>query len=82
MKFLAGLVIGIVGGWVVRSIAESTHGVGVELMSAGLKAKDSIESWAAAEYERVADMAAEARARLDQAPAAGVKSSKSHEAVH
>jgi len=80
MRFLVGLVIGVAGGWVIRSIAESPHGVGVELMSVALKTKDQVESWAAAEYERVSDITAEARSRLDS----GVETKASHprSAVH
>jgi len=81
MKVLIGIMVGFVGGWAIRSIAESSHGVGVELMSVALKTKDQVEGWAAAEFERVSDIAAEARSRLDEV-AGGVKSSQTHGSVH
>jgi len=82
MKFLVGLVLGVAGGWVIRSIAESPHGVGVELMSVALKTKDSIESWASAEYERVADMTAEARSKLAQGSSGAARFSESRKATN
>jgi len=82
MKFLVGLALGVAGGWVIRSLAESPHGVGVELMSVALKTKDQIESWASAEYERVADMTAEARTRLAESTGAGAKFSQSRKAAN
>jgi hypothetical protein len=66
---LLALGAGLVGGWVLRSLADSPEGVGVKLMEIGLTAKDRVARWAALERDRLDDMLAEARANIEATPA-------------
>jgi hypothetical protein len=61
MKSVFIFVTGFASGWAVRSIADSPEGVGVKLIEVAHKIKDRVEQWAAVEYERLADMYAQAR---------------------
>lgn len=61
--------VGFVGGWAARSLADSPQGVGVKLLEIGLNAKDKVGRWARLEGERLEDMLAEARARIELEPA-------------
>ena len=71
MKWILALGVGIVGGWAARSISDSPQGAGVKLLEIAMKAKERFGRWAAVEGERLEDMLAEARSRVD-APAAGL----------
>jgi hypothetical protein len=56
---------GFVGGWAARSLADTPQGVGVKLLEIGISAKDRVGRWARLEGERLEDMLAEARARIE-----------------
>jgi hypothetical protein len=57
--------VGFVSGWGARSLADSPQGVGVRLMEIAMKANKQLGHWAAAEGERIEDMLAEARSRVE-----------------
>jgi len=57
--------LGFVSGWGARSLADSPQGVGVKLMEVAMKANKRLGQWAAAEGERLEDMLAEARSRVE-----------------
>jgi hypothetical protein len=59
------LGVGFVGGWTARSIADSPQGVGVKLLEVAMKTKERVSEWAAAEGERLEDMLAEARTKIE-----------------
>src|SRR5208282_2120258 len=69
MKWILAFGAGVIGGWAARSLSDSPEGAGVKLLEAGLKAKDSVESWAAVERERLDDMVAEARSNIARSEA-------------
>jgi len=73
-KSILAFGLGFASGWGVRSLADSPQGVGVRLLEIAMHAKERIAKWAAAERERLEDMMAEARAKVDQeaAPTNGV----------
>ena len=56
---------GFVGGWAARSLADSPQGVGVKLLEIAMNAKERVGQWAAVERERLEDMMAEARSRVE-----------------
>jgi hypothetical protein len=62
MRSTFGFVVGFASGWAVRSLADSPQGVGVKLIGVAQKTKERVAQWAAVEYERLADMYAEAQA--------------------
>jgi len=64
IKWALAIGAGIVGGWTIRSLADSPEGAGVKLLEMGIKAKDRISSWAAVERERLDDMLAEAHSNI------------------
>lgn len=57
--------VGFAGGWAARSLADSPQGVGVKLLEAAMDAKKKIGRWAAVERERLEDMMAEARSKVE-----------------
>jgi len=65
MKWLLALGVGVAGGWAARSLSDSPQGAGVKLLEVALKAKDRVARWAAIEGERLDDMLAEARSRVE-----------------
>ena len=65
MKWLLALGVGLAGGWAARSLSDSPQGAGVKLLEVALKAKDRVARWAAIEGERLDDMLAEARSRVE-----------------
>jgi hypothetical protein len=65
MKWLLALGVGVAGGWAARSLSDSPQGAGVKLLEVALKAKDRVARWAALEGERLDDMLAEARSRVE-----------------
>jgi hypothetical protein len=65
MKSVLTLGVGFVGGWTARSLADSPQGVGVKLLEIAMNAKHRIGGWAAVEGERLEDMLAEARLRIE-----------------
>ena len=58
---------GFAGGWAARSLADSPQGVGVKLMQIAMNAKQRLGRWAAVERERLEDMMAEARTKVEPA---------------
>jgi len=54
-------VVGFGSGWAIRSLADSSHGVGVTLLAAAHDARERLGHWYAEERERLEDMMAEAR---------------------
>lgn len=73
MKSLLFFAVGFGAGWAVRSIAASPHGVGVKLAEVGIRAKGTVNRWAAVERERMADILAEARVRAERTTLFGRK---------
>jgi hypothetical protein len=65
MKSVLTLGVGFAGGWAARSLADSPQGVGVKLLEIAMNAKQRIGGWAAVEGERLEDMLAEARSRIE-----------------
>lgn len=65
IKSILAFGAGFASGWGARSLADSPQGVGVELMQIAINAKERISAWAAVERERLEDMMAEARARVE-----------------
>jgi hypothetical protein len=78
---LVSFVAGFVSGWATRSISDTPHGVGVELLEVAIKTKTHVEKWAAAEYERLADMTAEAQSRVSQTSSRAGKPRKASKAA-
>jgi len=74
-KWILAVGAGVVGGWALRSLADSPQGPGVKLLEIGLKAKERVGRWVAVEGEHLEDMLAEARSRVepDIAPAVATK---------
>ena len=67
IKSVLAFGVGFAAGWAARSLGDSPQGVGVKLFEIGMKAKEKIGQWAAVERERIEDMMAEARAKVDTA---------------
>jgi hypothetical protein len=65
MKWVLALGAGVVGGWAIRSLSDTPQGAGVKLLELGIRTKDRIGRWAAIEGERLEDMVAEARSRIE-----------------
>ena len=65
MKWVLALGAGVVAGWAVRSLSDTPEGAGVRLLEMGIKTKDRVGRWAAVEGERLEDMLAEARSRVE-----------------
>ena len=65
MKWVLALGVGVVGGWAIRSLSDTPEGAGVKLLEIGIKTKDRVGRWAAVEGERLEDMLAEARSRVE-----------------
>ena len=61
MRSFIVLVVGFSGGWAVRSLADSPHGVGVTLLRVAHDARERLVQWVAMERERLEDLMAEAR---------------------
>jgi hypothetical protein len=74
--------VGFVGGWAARSLSDSPQSVGVKLLEIAMTAKERVSRWAAVEGERLEDMLAEARSRveLDISGPNGATSGSEHEA--
>jgi hypothetical protein len=69
MRTLIAFVVGFGGGWAVRSLADSPHGVGVTLLRAGHDARERLARWLATEREHFEDLVAEARADVEPSAA-------------
>jgi hypothetical protein len=82
MKSVITFAAGFASGWAVRSLGDSPHGVGVKLMEVAQKTKDKVQRWAAVEYERFADMFAEAQSRANPNAPKDPNSSQGLKAVH
>ena len=65
MKWVLALGVGVAGGWAIRSLSDTPEGAGVKLLEIGIKTKDRVGRWAAVEGERLEDMLAEARSRVE-----------------
>jgi len=65
MKWALALGVGVVGGWAIRSLSDTPEGAGIKLLEIGIKTKDRVGRWAAVEGERLEDMLAEARSRVE-----------------
>jgi len=65
MKWVLALGVGVVGGWAVRSLSDTPEGAGVKLLEMGIKTKNRVGRWAAVEGERLEDMLADARSRVE-----------------
>jgi hypothetical protein len=67
MRIMPVLILGVgfVGGWAVRSLADSPQGAGVKLLEIAMNAKERVGRWAAVEGERLEDMLAEARSKAE-----------------
>jgi len=64
-KSVLAFGVGFAGGWAARSLADSPQGVGVKLLEIAMNAKERFGRWAAVEQERLEDMLAEARSRVE-----------------
>jgi hypothetical protein len=67
LKSVLALTIGFIGGWAVRSLADSPQGAGVKLLEIAMDVKERVGHWAAVEAERLEDMLAEARSKSEPA---------------
>ena len=65
VKALVAFGAGFAGGWVARSLADSPHDAGVKLVALALRAKAQVTRWASSERERVEDVVAEARVKVE-----------------
>jgi hypothetical protein len=65
MKWVLALGAGVVGGWALRSLSDTPEGAGVKLLEIGIRTKDRVGRWAAVEGERLEDMLADARSRVE-----------------
>jgi hypothetical protein len=65
MKWVLALGAGVVGGWAIRSLSDTPEGAGVKLLEMGIRTKDRVGRWAAVEGERLEDMLAEARSKVE-----------------
>jgi hypothetical protein len=65
MKWVLALGAGVVGGWALRSLSDTPEGAGVKLLEIGIKTKDRVGRWVAVEGERLEDMLADARSRVE-----------------
>jgi hypothetical protein len=65
IKWVLALGVGVAGGWAIRSLSDTPEGAGVKLLEIGIKTKDRVGRWAAVEGERLEDMFAEARSRVE-----------------
>jgi len=77
VKSLVVFGLGFVSGWAARSLADSPHDAGVKLMAIAMSTRERVGRWVAVERERVADMLAEARWRVE--PEGSASSSRSDE---
>ena len=66
LKIAIVFAAGFGAGWAVRSMADSSQGVGVKLAEVTFRTKKQVSRWAARERERLADILAEGRARAEQ----------------
>jgi hypothetical protein len=57
---------GFGSGWFARSLANTPEGVGGRLLETAYRAKERFGHWALSEYERLEDMWAEVRSRVEQ----------------
>ena len=64
-KWIVALGIGIAGGWALSRLADSPGEAGENLRSLASHAKKRVRRWAAVEGERLEDMFAEARSRVE-----------------
>jgi hypothetical protein len=74
IKWVVALGVGLAGGWAARSLSESSDGAGVKLLEIGIKVKDRLDQWAAAERERLDNMIAEAHSNISRENEAANKS--------
>jgi len=65
IKSVLAFGVGFAGGWAARSLADSPQGVGVNLLEIAMNAKERVGRWAAVERERLEDMMAEARSKVE-----------------
>ncbi len=65
LKSVLAFAVGFVGGWALRSVADSPEGAGVKLLEIAMNAKERVGRWAAVEAERLEDMLAEARLKAE-----------------
>jgi len=65
LKSVLAFGVGFAGGWAARSLADSPQGVGVKLLEIAMNAKERVGRWAAVERERLEDMFAEARSKVE-----------------
>src|ERR1035441_7853549 len=65
MKWVLALGVGVAGGWAIRSLSDTPEGAGVKLLEMGIKTKNRVGRWAAVEGERLEDMLADARSRVE-----------------
>jgi len=80
MKSVFSFALGFGAGWAVRSMADSSEGVGIKLMAVALKTKEHFDQWIAVEREHLEDMFAEARMKNGRSKGMG-KHSKSSPVV-
>jgi hypothetical protein len=57
--------VGFAGGWAARSLSDSPQGVGVKLLEVAMNTKERVGRWAAVERERLEDMMAEAKSKVE-----------------
>jgi hypothetical protein len=65
VKSLLAFGVGFAGGWAARSLSDTPQGAGVKLLEIAMNAKDRVGRWAAVERERLEDMLAEARSKVE-----------------
>jgi hypothetical protein len=71
MKSVFSFALGFGAGWAVRSMADSSEGVGIKLMAVALKTKEHFDQWIAVEREHLEDMFAEARTKAGRVKGVG-----------
>lgn len=82
LKSVLAFGVGFAGGWAARSLSDSPQGVGVKLLEIAMNAKERVGRWASVERERLEDMLAEARSKVEiEVPAPnGIKNGSGHRA--
>jgi hypothetical protein len=65
MRSLVAFALGVGTGWALRSIADSPEGLGVKLLEIAYGAKERLSLWLAEERERLEDLVAEARSKVE-----------------
>jgi len=65
VKAFVAFGVGFASGWAARSLADSPHDAGVKLVALAMSTKERVARWAAGEHERMSDIVAEARSKVE-----------------